>query len=153
MHAKTLSLAERAAAAMMNADRAAAMLGMHLLSVDAGTAAVEMPIRADMLNGHGTCHGGILFALADTALGLACNSRNRRTVSAAAQIDYLRPALPGDILQATVIERSTGRRLGLYDVTVTNQHGQTVALFRGKSCRIEGTLVDAADDAANADTA
>jgi acyl-CoA thioesterase len=142
MNSETPSLAQRVVAAMLKEDRATATLGIRLVSVDAGSASVEMTMREDMLNGHATCHGGILFTLADTAFGIACNSRNQRTVAAAGQIDFLRPAVLGDVLQAAAVERSAGRRLGLYDVTITNQRGQTIALFRGKSCRIEGTIVD-----------
>jgi acyl-CoA thioesterase len=127
---------------MLREDRATAMLGISLVSVEAGAACVEMKIREDMINGHATCHGGILFALADTAFGMACNSRNLCTVAAAGQIDFLRPAVQGDVLRATAVERSAGRRLGLYDVNVINQRDETVALFRGKSCRIEGTIVE-----------
>jgi acyl-CoA thioesterase len=142
MNSGTPTLAQRVVAAMLQEDRATRTLGIRLVSVDSGAACVEMPIREDMLNGHATCHGGILFTLADTAFGIACNSRNLRTVAAAGQIDFIRPAVLGDVLQATAIERSAGRRLGLYDVDVTNQRGQTIALFRGKSCRVEGAIVD-----------
>ncbi len=138
------TLAERVVAAMLREDRATKALGMRVISVAEGTACMEMPVREDMLNGHLTCHGGILFALADTAFAFACNSRNQRTVAAGAQIDYLRPAVKGDVLRAKAVELSAGRRLGLYDVAVVNQRGETVALFRGKSCRIEGTVIPAA---------
>ena len=136
------TLAQRVVTAMLRDDRATHVLGMRLVSAEAGTCSVDMRVREDMLNGHGTCHGGILFTLADTAFGIACNSRNQRTVAAAGQIDFLRPAVMGDTLRATAIERSVGRRLGLYDVTLTNQRDQTIALFRGKSCRVDGSIID-----------
>jgi acyl-CoA thioesterase len=136
------TLAERVVAAMVREDRATRALGIKLVSVEEGACCVEMKIREDMLNGHTTCHGGILFTLADTAFGIACNSRNQRTVAAAGHIDFLRPALLNDVLRATAIERSVGSRLGLYDVTLTNQRNQTIALFRGKSCRIEGSIIE-----------
>jgi acyl-CoA thioesterase len=136
------SLAERVVAAMLLEDRATTALGMQVESVDEGTAAVTMEVRQDMLNGFATCHGGLLFSLADSAFGFASNSRNQRAVAAGCQIDYLRPAVEGDRLRAVAIERSAGKRLGLYDVTITNQHGETVAVFRGRSCRIQGTIVE-----------
>ena len=136
------TLAERVVSAMLREDRATRMLGMVLISVQAGGGCVEMIVREDMLNGYKTCHGGILFSLADTAFGIACNSRNQRAVAAGAQIDFLRPALQGDVLRAIAVERSTSRRLGLYDVTITDQHEQTIALFRGKSFSVKGTIVE-----------
>ena len=135
------TLAERVVDSMLHDDRATRMLGMRVVSVSAGTCRVEMTVREDMLNGHRTCHGGILFSLADTAFAFACNSHNDRAVAAGAQIDYLRPALEGDVIRAVAEERSAGKRLGVYDVTLTNPKGQTVALFRAKSCRIEGVVV------------
>ena len=136
------SLAARVVTAMLRADNATRSLGMIVRSVEAGACVVEMEVREEMLNGNGTCHGGLLFSLAASAFGFACNSRNQRTVAAAGQIDFLRPALLGDLLRATVTERSAGRRLGLYDVVLTNQRDQTVALFRGKSCRIDGAMIE-----------
>jgi acyl-CoA thioesterase len=146
MTSETQALARRVVEALLHDDRATLMLGMTIVSVDAGAACVEMTVRRDMLNGHMTCHGGMLFALADTAFACACNSRNQRAVAAAAQIDFLRPAAEGDILRATAVELSAGRRLGLYDVSIANQHGQTVAMFRGKSCSISGTVIDRTRD-------
>ncbi len=136
------TLAEQVVIAMLAKDRATPMLGMVVLSVAEGTCCLEMQVRADMLNGYETCHGGIIFSLADSAFGIACNSRNLCTVAAGAQIDFLRPARLGDVLRATAVEISAGKRLGLYDVVVVNQLQQTIALFRGKSCRVDGVLVD-----------
>lgn len=134
-------LAERVMAAMLLEDRATAALGMQVEAMDAGAACVTMEVRDDMLNGFATCHGGLLFSLADSAFGFASNSRNLRAVAAGCQIDYLRPAVVGDRLRAVAVECSSGKRLGLYDVTITNQREETVALFRGRSCRISGTIV------------
>jgi acyl-CoA thioesterase len=144
MISESQALARRVVEALLHDDRATLMLGMAVVSVDAGAACIEMTVRHDMLNGHRTCHGGILFALADTAFACACNSRNQRAVAAAAQIDFLRPAVEGDILRATAVELSAGRRLGLYDVNIADQQGRTVAVFRGKSCSIRGTVIDQA---------
>ncbi len=136
------TLAQRVTAAMLEQDKATRGLGIVLIHAEPGGCCVEMNVREDMLNGFSTCHGGVLFSFADSAFGMACNSRNERTVAAAGRIDFLRPALPGDVLRASAVERSVGWRLGMYDVTLTNQRGETVALFRGKSCRVEGTIVD-----------
>ena len=135
------TLAQRVISAMLEEDRATAMLGMRVVDIDEGACTMEMPIRADMLNGHGTCHGGLLFSLADTTFAFACNSRNQRTVAAGAQIDFVLPAREGDVIRASASERAAGRRLGVYDVTLTNQRGETIALFRGRSCRIEGAVL------------
>ncbi len=140
------TLAEQVVAEMLRNDNATAALGMQVESVSAGACCVTMAIREDMLNGFATCHGGLIFALADSAFGFASNSHNQQAVAAGCQIDYLRPARLGDILRATAVERVAGSRLGLYDVTVTNQQNETVALFRGRSCRIRGTVVDIADN-------
>lgn len=142
MNSKAMSLAERVAAAMLADDHATQSLGMQIEFVGDGTATISMHVRADMLNGHSTCHGGFIFALADTAFAFACNSDNQRTVAAGCQIDYVRPAFKGDELLAVAIARSIGSRLGVFDVEVTNQEGKTVAFFRGKSSRIGGTIVD-----------
>jgi acyl-CoA thioesterase len=147
---ETQTLAQRVVSALLRDDHATLMLGMAVVSVDAGAACIEMTVRRDMLNGHMACHGGILFALADTAFACACNSRNQRAVTAGANIDFLRRAAEGDILRAMAVELSAGRRLSLYDVNITNQLGETVAVFRGKSCSISGTVIDqepAAQDA------
>jgi acyl-CoA thioesterase len=94
------------------------------------------------VNGHAICHGGFIFLLADSTFAFACNSYNRNTVAQGCAIDYLAPAREGDVLRAIGVERSRTGRTGVYDIEVTNQHGTTVALFRGKSYRIDGSIVD-----------
>lgn len=136
------SLAQRVVAAMLKDDKATALFGMNVESIDAGSAVVTMQVRDDMLNGHGTCHGGLIFSLADSAFAFACNSRNTRAVAAGCQIDFITAARAGDVLRAEVVELSAGSRLGLYDVVITNQHGDTVAMFRGRSCGIGGSVVE-----------
>ena len=138
---ETTTLPERIVAAMLAEDRASHALGMRTESVNVGSASVSMLVREDMLNGHGSCHGGLMFALADTAFAFACNSHNRRAVAAGCQIDFLKPAFVGDKLIAAAVELSVGSRLGLYDVAITNQNGETVALFRGRSCAIRGEVI------------
>ena len=135
------ALAERVAAKMFAADAASQALGMRIVAVRPGYSSVEMDIRPDMLNGHATCHGGIIFTLADSALAFACNSRNFTTVAAGCSIEFLHPCHLGDKLVAEATEISLQGKTGLYDITVTNQHGRCVALFRGRSHRIQGEVV------------
>ena len=134
--------ARRAAQALYEGDRASHTLGIQLLEVSPGGARMSMPIRADMVNGHRICHGGLVFALADTAFAFACNSYGDNTVAAAASIDFLAPAREGDELTATARELWRSRRSGLYEIDVTNQRGERIALFRGRSQRISGQLIE-----------
>ncbi len=134
-------LAQDAAAAMWSRDHVAQALGMALDEVKPGYARLSMVIRQDMVNGHAICHGGMLFALADTAFAYACNSYNRNTVASACSIDFLAPAHLGDSLVAVAVERAQGKRSGVYDVSVSTTAGKTVALFRGKSARIQGEVI------------
>jgi len=135
------ALAEKVAAAMYARDPASQGLGITLDGVGAGCATMSMAIRADMLNGHGSCHGGFIFTLADSAFAFACNSYNLNTVGAACSIDYLAPGRQGDVLTATAREQALAGKSGVYDVTVVNQEGRTVALFRGKSLRVGGHVL------------
>ncbi|MDO9218662.1 MAG: hydroxyphenylacetyl-CoA thioesterase PaaI [Lacisediminimonas sp.] len=144
------ALAEQVAAAMWSRDRATNALAMQILGVKPGYALVSMPVRADMLNGHQTCHGGYLFTLADSAFAYACNSHNQNTVASACHIDFLAPAMEGDILEAEAVERSLTGRTGVYDVTVRTHAGKTIALFRGKSYRVSGEVIDGQPQAAHA---
>lgn len=134
-------LAEQVGAAMWPRDPTVNAMGMTLESIRPGGAAVSMPVRPDMVNGHHTCHGGIMFTLADTAFAYACNSHNRNTVASACHIDFLAPAKIGDILEADAVERSLSGRTGVYDITVRVRGGKIVALFRGKSYRIDGEVI------------
>lgn len=134
------ALAEAAAAAMWAGDRASRALGMQLLEVGPGRAVLRMVVRDDMVNGHDIGHGGLTFTLADSAFAFACNSHNRRTVAAGAEVRFRAPTRSGDVLTATATERSRGDRDGVYDVEVSN--GETVvAVFVGRSREIGGTLV------------
>ncbi len=137
---RTPPLAERTANAMFERDRASQLLGMQIVAMRPGCSRVAMTVRVDMVNGLGICHGGLVFALADSAFAFACNSYNEATVAAAAQIDFLAPAREGDVLTASATEVWRSRRNGIYEVTVTNQDGGRVALFRGRSHRIEGEV-------------
>jgi acyl-CoA thioesterase len=135
------SLAERVTAVMFARDRASQALGMRVTGVRPGWARVAMPVRADMVNGHGLCHGGLVFALGDSAFAFACNSYNDSTVGAAATIDFLSAAREGDELTAEATELWRTRRNGLYEIVVTNQRGERIALFRGRSYRVDGQVV------------
>ncbi|HYC10260.1 MAG TPA: hydroxyphenylacetyl-CoA thioesterase PaaI [Steroidobacteraceae bacterium] len=135
------ALAERTARALYARDRASQAFGMRLDAVAPGRARLLMRVRGDMVNGHGLCHGGIVFALADSAFAFACNSYNDSTVAAAASIDYLAGAREGDELAAEASELWRTRRNGLYEIVVSNQRGERVALFRGRSYRIDGQVV------------
>jgi acyl-CoA thioesterase len=112
-----------------------------LVDVGAGTAVLEMTVREDMLNGHDICHGGFIFTLADSAFAYSCNSYNLVTVASGCTIDFIAPARHGDVLRAQAHERSVSGRTGVYDIEVTNQRGEKIALFRGKSYRIKGHVV------------
>jgi acyl-CoA thioesterase len=133
--------AEGAARAMWANDRASKGLGMRIDAVAPGAATLSMPVRVDMLNGHDICHGGFIFALADSAFAFACNSYNFVTVASGCSIDFLAPAREGDVLTACARERSASGRTGVYDIDVTNQRGESIALFRGKSYRIKGNVM------------
>jgi acyl-CoA thioesterase len=133
--------ARRVADAMFAQDRASQSMGMRILEVRPGFASMSMRVRADMLNGHAVCHGGFIFTLADSAFAFACNSHNANTVAAAATIDFLAPGREGDDLIAEAQEQSLAGRTGVYDVTVTNQRGEKVAVFRGRSYRIKGQIL------------
>jgi acyl-CoA thioesterase len=134
-------LAERTAAALYGRDRASRALGMRITGMRPGWARVAMRVRGDMLNGHAICHGGLVFALADSAFAFACNSHNESTVAAAASIDFLAAAREGDELTAEAAELWRTRRNGIYEIVITNQRGERVALFRGRSYRIDGWVL------------
>jgi len=119
-------------------DRASRALGMKLLEIMPGTALMSMTIREDMLNGHQTCHGGLISALADSAFAFACNSYNELTVASGFSIDFMAPAHQGDLLTARCAEVSRAGRTGVYDTTVTNQRGEPIAVFRGRSYTLKG---------------
>lgn len=135
------ALAERVAAQMFVQDRASQHLGMRIERIAPGEAVLTMVVRADMLNGHAICHGGFVFALADSAFAFACNSYNETTVAAGCSIEFVAASREGDVLTASARERHLRGRTGLYDIDVTNQAGDIVALFRGKSTRIKGSIV------------
>ena len=135
------ALAERVAAGMYARDNASQGLGIRIARVAPGSAELTMTVRADMVNGHAITHGGLVFTLADSAFAYACNSYNVNTVAAGCAIEFLAPSREGDVLTATAREHTLVGRNGIYDVDVKNQNGETIALFRGKSTRIRGSVV------------
>lgn len=135
-----MELAVAAGEAMWSDDLCSKGLGMEVLTVSPGGATLRMRIREDMINGHGTCHGGMIFTLADSCFAYACNSHNRNTVATGCIIDFVNPARLGDVLTAVGREVSLIGRNGIYDIAVTNQDGLPVAHFRGRSRTIRGTL-------------
>jgi acyl-CoA thioesterase len=139
-----------------NADALARKIADHLRSMEGtgaawnievedareGTARIAMVVRKDMLNGHATCHGGMIFALADTAFAYACNSRNVETVAQNATIAFLAPGREGDRLVAEAREQALSGRSGVYQVTVTNQNGEKIAVFQGLSRALGGSVIN-----------
>jgi len=119
-------------------DRASKALGMQVVDVAPGRATVAMSVRTDMLNGHDICHGGLIATLADTAFAFACNSYNELTVASGFSIDFVAPGRLGDVLSAHCVEVSKSGRTGVYDTSVTNQRGERIAVFRGRSYTLKG---------------
>lgn len=136
-------LARLCAERMWSDDNASRALGMVIESTSEGRAIVSMSVREDMVNGHGSCHGGMIFSLADSAFAFACNSQNRVAVAASCGIDFIAPAKAGDLLRAEAAVLHQGGRNGIYDVEIRNQDGRVVAQMRGRSTRIrDAVLVD-----------
>jgi acyl-CoA thioesterase len=144
MDAERLSpqaLAERARDALWRDDFASQALGMSFMEIGPGRAMLQMTVRRDMLNGFGICHGGILMTLGDTAMAFASNSYNDAAVATNIGADFVKSGQLDDVLIATAVERGRTKRTGLYDVTITNQHGDVLALFRGRVHRTPGKSV------------
>ena len=123
---------------MFARDRAAQSLAMRITHIAPGEATIEMAVRDDMLNGFDTCHGGYITTLGDTAFAYACNTRNEMTVASGLAVEFVAPGRPGDVLVAEAKELSQAGRTGVYDVTIRNQQGLLIALFRGKSYSMKG---------------
>ncbi len=130
--------AKKCADIMFANDAASASLGIAIRTIAPGQAVLSMHVRPDMLNGHGICHGGFIFTLADSAFAFACNTYNQLTVAQQNQITYVTPGKSDETLTATATEVAKSGRSGTYDVSVTGEDGRTVALFRGLSRTIKG---------------
>jgi acyl-CoA thioesterase len=138
-------LAQAVGRAMLAQDRASPALGIALDEIGPGRAKMRMTVRDDMLNGHDLCHGGLIFALADSALAFAANAHNRLAVVAAAEIHFISPARKGETLLAAARERASNGRSSVYDVEVTElASSRLVALLRGRAHRLDGSIVDEA---------
>ena len=131
---------------MMATDKASIALGIRLIHISPGAAHMDMQVRPDMINGFGTCHGGMITSLADSAFGFACNSYNELTVASGLSVDFVAPAFEGDVLTARASEVSLSGRTGVYDVMVFNQKADCIAVFRGRSHRIKGKQTVALGD-------
>lgn len=134
-------IAEASAAAMWNDDAASRRLGMSLEHVGPGEARLSMVVTQEMSNGHGTCHGGYIFLLADSAFAFACNAHNQRAVAQHCSITYLVPGRIGERLTAEAREVSRRGRAGIYDIRITNEDGAQLAEFRGHSRTVKGTHI------------
>ena len=136
------ALAEQVARLIEPQDRASRLLGMRLLEVRPGHARMSMRVTREMGNAQEVCHGGMIFSLADSTFGYASNSHNQRALAASCSIEFLAPAQIGDELTAEAQETAHVGRTRIYDVRVTNQRGESIALFRGKSATVKGTWVE-----------
>ena len=134
-------LARACVEAMYARDVASQNIGITIEAVGEGFARLNMPIKVEMLNGHGICHGGFIFALADTAFACACNTRNDANLAQKCSIEYKRPGKAGDQLAATAEHESQDGRYGRYQVKVTDQNDKLIALFEGQSCRVRGSIL------------
>jgi acyl-CoA thioesterase len=130
-------LAKRVVEKMRSVDSFSHWLGIELLTVERGRVVLRAAVRKEMLNGFGTCHGGILFSLADSAFGFAGNGQGRVAVAMECNISFTRPAYEQDVLTVTAAEQSSGNRVAVYTVTVANQRQETIALFRGTVYKLD----------------
>lgn len=131
-------VAERVRDGMYAKDRAAQALGIEVLEIGPGAAVLRMAVRESMVNGHDLCHGGLIATLADTAFAYGCNSHGELTVASGFGIDFIAPGRLGDVLTARCHEVSKAGRTGVYDVAVSNQRGERIAVFRGRSYTAKG---------------
>ncbi|MCV2354228.1 hydroxyphenylacetyl-CoA thioesterase PaaI [Paucibacter sp. B2R-40] len=134
-------IAEAVRDGMLANDRASKALGMDVLAIGPGSATLAMTVTEAMLNGFDICHGGMVTALADSTFAFACNSYNELTVASGFSIDIVAPSRLGDRLKAVAKETSLAGRTGVYDITITNQADELIAVFRGRSYRIKGKPV------------
>ena len=121
---------------LYDADRASQALGIDIIDVAPGRVRIEMTVRSNMVNGYGMCHGGMVFAFADSAFAFACNSYGEPMVAAGASIEFLAPTPLGERVTATATEISRSGRHGIYDVAVSDAAGKILAQFRGRCARL-----------------
>ncbi len=132
------AIADACRDAMWENDRASRGLGMQIVAVGPGTATLIMTVREDMLNGHDICHGGFVTTLADSCFAFACNGYNEMTVASGFDVNLIAAARKGDVLTARATEVAKSGRTGVYDIEVSNQRGERVAAFRGRSYTMKG---------------
>jgi acyl-CoA thioesterase len=138
-------IAERVRDQLWATDRASQALGMRVVAIGPGSCTMTMTVREDMLNGYGTCQGGLLSTLADSCFAFACNAYNEITVASGFNVEIVAPGRLGDVLTARAVELSKAGRIGVYDVDVRNQRDERVAAFRGRSYTMKGKPVLAPD--------
>ena len=137
-----MDLARQVGVSMFAVDTASKdTMGMKLLSCEPGRAVIQMTVKEMHLNGHKICHGGFIFTLADSTFAFACNSSNTVAVAAGCSIEFLKSGQLGDVLTCVGQEQALSGRHGIYDMKVTNQNGEVIAMFRGKSAQIQGTVI------------
>lgn len=141
VHADAQTMAKACADAMWQNDRASKGLGMQIERVAPGEAVISMTVRKEMTNGHGICHGGFIFTLADSTFAFACNTYDQRTVAQQCAVTFIESAHEGDVLTAHALERTRSGRSGIYDVTVRDGTNKVIAEFRGHSRTITGSLL------------
>ena len=134
-------IAEAVRDEMLEDDHSLRWLGMQITEVGPGSATVTMTVRKEMLNAHALCHGGVIATLADSAFGYASNSCNEATVASGFDVNLIASARLGDQLTARATELSRSGRTGVYDVVITNQHDERIAVFRGRSYTAKGRPV------------
>jgi len=135
------AVAERVRDSMSENDRVLRTNGIRFEAVGPGYAKLTMTVRDEMLNGFAICHGGFITVLADTAFAYACNSYNEQTVASGISLDFMAPGRPGELLCAEAKEVFAAGRTGVYDISVTNEKGELIAVMRGKSYRLKGRAV------------
>ena len=141
-HEAAHDLARRVGQAMFAVDNATRdFMQMELVACEPGRAVMRMRVREPMLNGHSICHGGMIFTLADSTFACACNRRNLATVAAGCSIEFLKAGQLDDVLTSEAQEQVLKGRHGIYDIRVSNQRGEVVAMFRGKSAQIQGSVI------------
>ena len=140
------TIAERVRDHLWATDRASQGLGMRVTAIGPGSCIMTMTVREDMLNGYGTCQGGLLTTLADSCFAFACNAYDEVTVAAGFNVEIVAPGRLGDVLTATAVEVSKSGRMGVYDVDVRNQRDERVVAFRGRSYTLKGKRVLASED-------
>jgi len=141
-----IELAKACSDAMYANDAASQGLGIEVVESTPGCSKLTMTVRHEFTNGHEICHGGYIFMFADSAFAYACNNYNRNTVASAASIEFIGAAHTGDRLTAIAHERTRGSKIGVYDVEVYNQDDKLLALFRGDSYEIRGTVITVGED-------